>query len=266
MPVVPIDLEELRSGIRAVSGRLEELLGSLEDGGAPVPGLAWTVGETGAHLVTVLSWFTDYLAGRRRPPGTTAGIADLNQERIAGFEERDPARLATRVREANRGLLEEAEGRSGDDPFPWYDDRTIDLASGLGIALGELVVHGYDLARAAGRAWPIDPHHARLVVAGSLAVLPLYVDPEAAEGFRATYRLRVRGLPSVDLVFKDGEVRVTAPGAGPVDCRLLAHPTDFLLVSYGRTGLAGPILRGRLVAWGRRPWLGTRLPRLLRKP
>jgi len=35
-------------------------------------------------------------------------------------------------------------------------------------------------------------------------------------------------------------------------------PVTFLLVGYGRMPLGRALLRGGVLAWGRRPWLGLR--------
>jgi hypothetical protein len=35
---------------------------------------------------------------------------------------------------------------------------------------------------------------------------------------------------------------------------------------YGRSGLGAPLAAGKIVAWGRRPWLGVRLPGYFRAP
>jgi hypothetical protein len=154
----------------------------------------------------------------------------------------------------------------GDDPFPWYDDQTIDVAAGTCILLGELVIHGRDLAGAVDRRWQIDPDHARLTLAGMLSVLPLYVDQEKARGVRVTYQVRVKGSAPVYLRFADSELDVTSAQIKPVDCRITADPVDYLLISYGRIGQIGPILRGKLIAWGRKPWLGSKLGTFLHKP
>jgi hypothetical protein len=45
-----------------------------------------------------------------------------------------------------------------------------------------------------------------------------------------------------------------------------ADPWSFLLVLYGRSGPLKPALTGRILAWGRRPWLAFTLPTLFRKP
>jgi hypothetical protein len=41
-----------------------------------------------------------------------------------------------------------------------------------------------------------------------------------------------------------------------VDCVISADPVTYLLVVYGRMPLGRALLRGGMVAWGRRPWLG----------
>ena len=266
MSVVPIDLAAARTAVDQVSHRVEELLRSIPDTSVPVPGLEWTAGETGAHLVTLTSWFVDYVTGRSKPPVTTAELPAFNAERIANFTERDGTRLAGHLHETVQDFLSTTSEYRGDDPFPWYDDQTIDVAAGTCILLGELVVHGRDLAGAVDRPWQIDPDHARLTLAGMLSVLPLYVDQEKAQGVRVTYQVRVKGSPPVYLRFADSELDVTSAQVKPVDCRITADPVDYLLISYGRIGQTGPILRGKLIAWGRKPWLGSKLGTLLHKP
>jgi hypothetical protein len=51
-----------------------------------------------------------------------------------------------------------------------------------------------------------------------------------------------------------------------VDCRISADPVAFLLVGYGRVSQWPQIARGKMVAWGRKPWLGVKFRSLLRKP
>jgi hypothetical protein len=53
---------------------------------------------------------------------------------------------------------------------------------------------------------------------------------------------------------------------GPVDCVISAHPVTYLLVVYGRMPLGRALLRGRMLAWGRRPWLGLRFKDLFFNP
>ena len=140
----------------------------------------------------------------------------------------------------------------------------------LAVALGELLVHGLDLGRATGTAWEIEPVDARLVLGNIGDLLPLLVDPVTAGQLTATIEVRLRGSgpaePPIVLVFTDGRLSV-GPGPAPrADVRISAEPVAFLLISYGRLGQWRPILTGRVLAWGRRPWIALRLTRYLVDP
>ena len=63
-----------------------------------------------------------------------------------------------------------------------------------------------------------------------------------------------------------GRVTVEESVGQAVDCRVVADPLTLLLVAYGRMSRGRAITRGRLFAWGRRPWLGPRFPGLFFTP
>jgi SCP-2 sterol transfer family len=88
-----------------------------------------------------------------------------------------------------------------------------------------------------------------------------------------TYEIRLRGNgPRYVIRVADGTVEVRAtsgkvgPAGGPVDCVLSADPVTLLLVVYGRMPLSGALLRGGILAWGRRPWLGLRFKNMFFNP
>jgi hypothetical protein len=131
--------------------------------------------------------------------------------------------------------------------------------------LGEHVVHGLDITRAAGLPWAITPEDANMVLTGLMAMVPGYVDRKAAAGRHLSYGLRLRGGPGYRLSFDDGTLTVTEPGQ-KTDCVISADPVAFLLVGFGRTSQWGPIIRRKMVARGRKPWLGFGFGRLLLSP
>ncbi len=92
------------------------------------------------------------------------------------------------------------------------------------------------------------------------------VDQARAAGVHACYDILVRGGGRVFAVFADGALTFAAPSDRRVDCRLWADPRAITLLAWHRTGLAGPVLRGQVLPWGRRPWLALRLPGLLKLP
>ena len=90
------------------------------------------------------------------------------------------------------------------------------------------------------------------------------VDERRAADVALRCELRIRGGSRSVVTIDHGTLRVEPPSAAPVDCRLSVDPVAFLLLSYNRISMPGPVLRGRLVAWGRRPWGAMRLQTSLR--
>jgi putative sterol carrier protein len=141
---------------------------------------------------------------------------------------------------------------------PWYGPgrtRTVDCLTAL--ALGELTVHGHDVATATGRPWPISTAHANLIV-GTVCphMAPLVIRPDAGRGSSLTYEIRMRGDgPRWVVTVADGKATVRAAG-GRVDCVISANPVTYLLVVYGRMSTFQAMLRGGMTMTGRSPWLG----------
>jgi hypothetical protein len=129
----------------------------------------------------------------------------------------------------------------------------VDVGTGTGIALAEVIVHGHDVARSIGRRWRISADDARTIARASLVFAPYYVDPETTRGRSVTHRLLVRGGPRVRVRIDDGTAALEEAD-GPADCTIRAEPVALVLVSYGRTSRWRAAARGRLLATGRRPW------------
>jgi uncharacterized protein (TIGR03083 family) len=261
----PLDLPATRAALEVVGRRLVELLAAVPDPQAPTRGLAWTLGETSLHLAGGPARYADFARGRALPE-PTIDLGPVNARRIAAQPERTPSVLARRLDANTRRYLAETAELPATHPVPFFGGVTIQLAAQSAILLGEFVVHGHDLARSIGRPWPIEAAHARLIIAALTALLPRYVDRASAGGLTATYQVRLRGGPSFQVHFDRGTATVGPPNPGAVDCRLVADPVTFLLVAYGRRSQWPGILRGQLLAWGRRPWLGPRFQRLLVRP
>lgn len=130
------------------------------------------------------------------------------------------------------------------------------------IVLGEQLVHGLDLARAAGANWDISRQDALEVIQGVMTVVPDYMDPVAARHVAVSYELRLGDGPACRMDIDHGSATVGPPN-GRADCRITADPVGFLLVGHGRIGQWSQILRGKLAAGGPKPWLGLRFGKLL---
>jgi hypothetical protein len=104
---------------------------------------------------------------------------------------------------------------------------------------------------------------AELITVGAQRFLELVA---AAGGAPVTYEVRLRGNgPRYVIRVADGTAEVRSTG-GPVDCVISADPVTFLLVAYGRMPLGRALLRGGMLARGRRPWLSLRFKDLFFNP
>jgi hypothetical protein len=94
------------------------------------------------------------------------------------------------------------------------------------------------------------------------------VDPDGTAGFTASFDVRLRGDPNARALFDfdAGRLNIRQCDGGRVGCRVSADPATFVLILYGRSGLLRPVVTGRVLASGRKPWLGLTLPRRFRRP
>ncbi len=263
-----------RAALAAVAGRLTGLLRASTDLTAHAVG-EWNVADTAVHLGN--AWdIIPALARRESPPliDDVWDLAALTTSLTRAATDHDLAAIADRIDASAASFLALAE-EAGDDgtTAPWLlRGIEVPMTTFVCHLLNESLVHGFDIARAQGRAWRIEPAHARLVLEGFLlpvlSALPpsTVVEQEKAAGLRATYELRIRQGPRVQMRFADGEVWIGPPSERRVDCRVWADAAALFLVMWGRESQWKATATGRLLAWGRRPWLGPRLRHLLRNP
>jgi uncharacterized protein (TIGR03083 family) len=269
VPEVPdVPRPRLVEAWRTVGSAVVNLLG--QEGLDParrVAGLDWTVGQLGAHLMVNLEFGSDVLHGKGSPATTmnSAEIAALNQSANDVVLRRGGDQVG-QLETALQGWLALLSTETLPPTVPYHGGLQLPPLRVAACLLFEYLVHGYDLATTLGRPWHIDPEHVDLAMRGVTTVMPLAVDTERARGFSATYRLRLRGQGSYTFRFDDGRLTVGGAYEGPVDCRISADPATYLLVAMGRLSPIRPALTGRMVVYGRRPWLGLRFSRLVAAP
>ncbi len=264
-----VEMSAVRSALGRVASELSALFESASSADVRISRSEWSVGDVAVHVTRGTESYLVYVAGGTDPfldVSDIAGgsLARTNATRVSEEFQRDLPALVRRLRTASATLLEQTADRDGDEVVMWHG-QPVALANMLGIGLAEYLLHGRDVAKALSRPWKIRPDDARVVLAAALPLLPLLVNPVTTSGVHARYDLRVRGGPRVDVTINDGSLAVSRDG-GSADCHVSADPVALLLVAYGRRSQWVPILTGRLVAWGRRPWLGVRLVRYLVTP
>lgn len=136
----------------------------------------------------------------------------------------------------------------------------------VGAALAEHLLHGYDMAVAVGRPWPIDPHQAALALFGYGPSFGLWLNPATTYAHTAGYAIELTSGARFTIRFVDGEYRLEPPDSGPVDCMITADPVAMLLVGSGRLSQWIAITLGLLKTGGDRPELALRFTDLFLFP
>ncbi|MGH3717335.1 MAG: maleylpyruvate isomerase N-terminal domain-containing protein [Pseudonocardiaceae bacterium] len=291
MSASSVDWQHCQDALRDEVGRVTALLRSIRDPGAAAVVGHWNLAEVALHLSQVWlgipglargdrSGFDELVPDRagvagEAPVRDVADLGAVTTRMVRADPERDLGVLADRIEARAQQYFAECAGRSPDEPRPWLiRGVTLPLSAFTGHLLNETVVHGYDIARAAGRPGRINPTHAVLVM--DRFFLPLLlgadtrklVNPDTVAGVRATFDVRIRGGSRFHLhfVFHDSALRVQTPSARRIDCHLSAAPVAFLLVFWNRHSQWQAIATGQLMAWGRKPWLAPRFRGFLTTP
>ncbi len=182
MPIAPLAWAETQDALRDMVGRLTAMLRTIPPSTTPVLG-DWTAGDVAMHLSQAwlavpglargdLSAVFEALPDLARKPGDAfiGDVWELGQVTTLGVTT-DPERnlkvLADRIDERAAAFFAYSDGKSGDEPLAWMvAGSTVPRSTMTCHLLNETIVHGYDIARAAGVPWPIEGAYAAARGAG----------------------------------------------------------------------------------------------------
>ena len=269
-----------RQALRDTSKRFIALVGAVDS--AAMATADWTVADTVAHLV-VIAWMDNTLLDPEHPPPpvpdlraaiarTTVDTVDtLNELCLRSFTERDAEALCARLEIEVERLLELSERVDPRTLLSWLGESRLPVSGLLAHLVNEILIHGRDIARAAGRDWHAEPAEAArffdVFLAGVTAsgVGRLQERDVAPPRRRIAVELRSRHAATVVLVLRGDDVDLGEPGR-KVDVRIRYDPAALALMLFGRTSRLRAALTGKVVVTGRRPWLLFPFLRAVRFP
>ena len=248
-------LGQSRDAIAGATERVAELIASIPDPLALAPDSPWTVRDFAAHLILAGGQYTDMAHGVPSPYQSVEPTylhAEFTR-RQADIAETDPTKLSRLFVDAMEGYLDATSDLPGDTPVIMHGQNPYTVAGMAGVLLGEELLHGYDIATAIGRPWPLDPADTELVLAAYAPVLGFLLNPETTPGLSAGFGIELRGIREMTVRFTDGVYGLEEAGAAPVDATISADPVAFLMVGAGRLSRYQAIALGLLSVGGNRP-------------
>ncbi|MGW2154975.1 maleylpyruvate isomerase N-terminal domain-containing protein [Nonomuraea sp. NPDC001699] len=241
----------------------------------------WTVAETAAHVTAIASLYTSVVRGDVASPfpelaeailqANVDTVSALNEQAFGHFAERDPLVLAERLRADVREILSAGAEVDPATPVPWLGDARVPVAGVLAHLLNELLLHGWDVARATRTPWSVPARDAGLFFDLFLIGMirndygRLMDTGSPAPPRRITVGFHSAHTAPAALVLDRGRVSVAEAGAR-VDAHVGFDPAALNLLLFGRMSRTRAALTGKVAVWGRRPWLLPAFLRFVRLP
>jgi hypothetical protein len=239
--IVTTTAVELADRIGAAHRDFEALVESVDNG---VVANGWSARDTAAHLLTVINRYNEFSPDRLA--ADPRGVDSINAVEMAAWASASTGECLDQLRCEIATFDQRWGAASGiplDFPFPFHGGATIDYQAAMTNALAEFVMHGYDLATAAGVPWPVHARDAELFCGFGSQILPAYV----RAGFAGTAAIEVRVSGMLPWVLHvDGPVRRSAllhANDAPT-MTVEADPATFILAAYGRLDATAAASRG----------------------
>jgi uncharacterized protein (TIGR03083 family) len=252
-----LDPAQVAAALTDAAERVCTLLESVADPStrvAATPG--WTVAELARHVAFLPDYYRGAPRGKFGWTPDAATMPQVNTRNIETLRELSPAAAGSHLRRAMADYAPQVRAATpAEHPFPAHAGALMNTVQLGAVGVGELEVHGHDLAGTLHRPWAIPPAHAAMVLRGVEPLLPRWLSDGRRRHDRTDYEIRIRGnLGTHRWRFDKGQMVIDPPGRWKPDVVLSADPSAALLVFYRRTSQWSAIARGRLLAWGPQPW------------
>ncbi|MEO8322852.1 MAG: maleylpyruvate isomerase family mycothiol-dependent enzyme [Actinomycetota bacterium] len=216
------------------------------DRDAAVPSMKWTVAETAAHMLTIVRRGL----GDFRRADTLEGLAELNDQGLEEIPERDLPVLADLI-EADMGtglslLAARNDADAAAPVFPLHVGVLADIPTAISYSMFDFLVHGYDIAKATGAHWSIQPDHAGVTLQAILPALRPWVIEEVLSG--PTETVVITFSPDVTLALHTGQGVWGVEPVKPNGAEMRLETVELLLGIAGREEPTETTAQ-RLAAW-----------------
>ena len=260
VPLVDTTRDELRERIDNARRRFDGLVRRVDPLARP-PGSDWTVQQVVAHVLTVAHRYQQ-LAQRRdfHRAAHPRALDAINQCELEAVKAPIPC-LADQLDAVAAEIDAFFDAVSEEGPtLPFHAGAVIDGITAQTNWLGELLLHGHDVARAVNRRWELPERDMRLVTRGLMQIGPAYLRPGISPDTDVSVAFTLRDARPYLAHIHHGaaELRPLRPEDRP-DAVLRAPASTMAQLIYQRVGTLGAARRGLRIVGGRRPWVALKL-------
>ncbi len=260
--------DELRERIELARKRFDRLVRTADPLARP-PGSRWTVQQVVAHVLTVAHRYRELAHGRQyRRAGAAGELAVINQTELEAVLA-PVGELADQL----QALAPELDGYfdtlTDDRPtLPFHAGAVFDGITEQTNWLGELLLHGHDIARAVNAPWELPERDMLLVSRGIMQIgsgYPLRAGVKPETDLCVAFQLPGARPYLTHIQGGTAEFRTRRPDDHP-DAVLRAPASTFALMLYQRIGPLTAARHGLRIVGGRRPWRALKLQSFFEQP
>ena len=261
--------QQARTAVADTGRRFESLVSWAPDPAAMATA-EWSVADSAAHVLSIARLCL-LLLDPDAPPLPVPGlrellsgtnvdtVADTNSHVMRHLTERDPRVVTRELRTALERIRLVTRDADPASPVTWLGDAQVTVAGVLAHLVNEMLVHGWDMARAARLPWPMPDADAALffdlflvdMIRNSYGALL----NQAVRMPRHRIAVEFRSVHTATAILRLHEGRVSvAPPGDPYDVSLTFRPARFNLMLFGRISALRAAAGRDVVVGGPRPW------------
>jgi uncharacterized protein (TIGR03083 family) len=251
--------DELRERIAQALQRFDRVARSADPLARP-PRSNWTVQQVVAHVLTIVHRYLQYVEGGYRLASHPREVSVLNQTELDAAMAPIP-QLVDEL-QAVAPQLNELFDKVADEGrvLAFHCGAAVDGITWQTNWLGELLLHGQEIARAVKAPWALAERDMLLIARGLMQIAPAYLRTAIGPDTDICAAVLVPEARPYLIHIHDGIAEIRGRRAGDRPDTVLRLPASTLTqLLYQRIGPVTAARKGLRVIGGRRPWLALKL-------
>jgi hypothetical protein len=267
VPLVDTTREELRARIGLAGWRFVDVVRGADPASRP-RGSQWNVQQITAHVLTVARRYRDVAHGNDFHRAAYPAELPLINRAELDAAMAPMGDLTAELRDLEGELAAFFDAVCDDGPrYPSHAGAVLDGVTLQTNWLGELLLHGSDVARAGKESWEVCERDMLLIARGLMQFGPAFLRRGTPTDTHLSVAFHLPQARPYLILIGDGAAQFRPRRADDrPDAVLRAPASTFASLLYQRIGPLTAARRGLLITGGRRPWVALTLQSCFEPP